>query len=279
AGVVGDGAGVAVYFRDPVLAVAEDGDEGREGDDLVIGRSVRQAPGIIVRRFRKADLGDYVPVGREDEASVDDVDEIRRVGRQRGLDRDRRDIVRAAEHDEMLGHAPVLVALERGHRDKIVGEQPVGFYQRAFGGVERGVAEPVAQAQQVLLDGGLFGNVRVFFEVTFEEVEVGFVRDRDVRHFVDPFACNRKYRPTSLTYPRRIYMSSNVHCNDDCREASHLMKILSIFIFLAYVSVLQSPRLFAAEAKPTASGDWEKTVEAAKKEGKVVVSVPASAEL
>src|SRR5262249_7056332 len=185
----------------------------------------------------------------------------------------------AAEHDEMLGHAPVLVALERGHRDKIVGEQPVGFYQRAFGGVERGVAEPVAQAQQVLLDGGLFGNVRVFFEVTFEEVEVGFVRDRDVRHFVDPFACNRKYRPTSLTYPRRIYMSSNVHCNDDCREASHLMKILSIFIFLAYVSVLQSPRLFAAEAKPTASGDWEKTVEAAKKEGKVVVSVPASAEL
>jgi iron(III) transport system substrate-binding protein len=37
--------------------------------------------------------------------------------------------------------------------------------------------------------------------------------------------------------------------------------------------------LFAAELKPTVSGDWEKTVEAAKKEGKVIVSIPAGTEL
>ena len=37
--------------------------------------------------------------------------------------------------------------------------------------------------------------------------------------------------------------------------------------------------LHAAEAKPSSPVEWEKTVEAAKKEGKVVVSIPASAEL
>ena len=57
------------------------------------------------------------------------------------------------------------------------------------------------------------------------------------------------------------------------------MKILSVLVFLVSLAVWQSPGLFAAEAKPSASGDWEKTVDAAKKEGKVVVSVPASAEL
>jgi hypothetical protein len=38
-------------------------------------------------------------------------------------------------------------------------------------------------------------------------------------------------------------------------------------------------RLHAAEEKQSPVGEWERTVEAAKKEGKVVVSVPASTEL
>ncbi|HEY1373110.1 MAG TPA: substrate-binding domain-containing protein, partial [Candidatus Binatia bacterium] len=57
------------------------------------------------------------------------------------------------------------------------------------------------------------------------------------------------------------------------------MKILSTLLFFAALTALQAAPLYAGEAKPAASGDWEKTVEAAKKEGKVVVSVPASAEL
>ncbi len=57
------------------------------------------------------------------------------------------------------------------------------------------------------------------------------------------------------------------------------MKILPTLVFLVTLTVLQRPPVFAAAAKPTASADWEKTVEAAKKEGKVVVSVPASADL
>ncbi len=48
---------------------------------------------------------------------------------------------------------------------------------------------------------------------------------------------------------------------------------------LGLLVLLSAARSYAAEAKPTASGDWEKTVEAAKKEGKVVVSIPAGVEL
>jgi iron(III) transport system substrate-binding protein len=57
------------------------------------------------------------------------------------------------------------------------------------------------------------------------------------------------------------------------------MKFFSTLVFLASLTALPSTPVYAGEAKPTASGDWEKTVEAAKREGKVVVSVPASAEL
>src|ERR1043165_3979605 len=74
-------------------------------------------------------------------------------------------------------------------------------------------------------------------------------------------------------------MSSNVYCNQHGRQVRHPMKFFSTLVFLASLTALPSTPVYAGEAKPTASGDWEKTVEAAKREGKVVVSVPASAEL
>ncbi len=48
---------------------------------------------------------------------------------------------------------------------------------------------------------------------------------------------------------------------------------------LACCALLAAGRLDAAEAKPSSAVEWERTVDAAKKEGKVVVSIPASAEL
>ena len=57
---------------------------------------------------------------------------------------------------------------------------------------------------------------------------------------------------------------------------------LKIFLWLgawAYFALLGSEALHAGEAKPPSPADWERTVAAAKKEGKVVVSVPVSAEL
>jgi iron(III) transport system substrate-binding protein len=47
----------------------------------------------------------------------------------------------------------------------------------------------------------------------------------------------------------------------------------------AYLVLLGAGGLHAGEARPSAPVEWERTVEAAKKEGKVVVSVPVSAEL
>src|SRR5215813_5841495 len=51
------------------------------------------------------------------------------------------------------------------------------------------------------------------------------------------------------------------------------------FVVLAYFPLLGTAGLHAGEAKPSLPVEWERTLEAAKKEGKVVVSVPASAEL
>ena len=47
----------------------------------------------------------------------------------------------------------------------------------------------------------------------------------------------------------------------------------------AYFVLLGAAGLHAGEAKPSPPVEWEKTVEAAKKEGKVVVSIPSSGEL
>ena len=57
------------------------------------------------------------------------------------------------------------------------------------------------------------------------------------------------------------------------------LKIVLWLSGLAYFALLGAGELQAAEAKPSAPVDWERTVEAAKKEGTVVVSVPASTEL
>lgn len=57
---------------------------------------------------------------------------------------------------------------------------------------------------------------------------------------------------------------------------------LHSYIFLgaiAYAGLLGSPTVNAAEIKMPSAIEWEKTLDAAKKEGKVTVSVPASAEL
>lgn len=48
---------------------------------------------------------------------------------------------------------------------------------------------------------------------------------------------------------------------------------------MAYFALFGAGGSHAAEAKPSWAVEWERTVEAAKREGKVVVSIPASAEL
>ncbi|HUK42209.1 MAG TPA: extracellular solute-binding protein [Candidatus Acidoferrales bacterium] len=63
------------------------------------------------------------------------------------------------------------------------------------------------------------------------------------------------------------------------RKLQFRSKILLGLIGLAYFTLLGARVLYAAEAKPSPPAEWEKTVAAAKKEGKVVVSVPVSAEL
>ena len=57
------------------------------------------------------------------------------------------------------------------------------------------------------------------------------------------------------------------------------LKIVLWLGALAYFALLGAGGLHAGEAKPSPAVEWERTVEAAKKEGKVVVSIPASAEL
>ena len=64
--------------------------------------------------------------------------------------------------------------------------------------------------------------------------------------------------------PRRLYLRS---------------KIFRWLGGSAYFVLLGAAGLHAGEAKPSPPVEWEKTVEAAKKEGKVVVSIPSSGEL
>ena len=76
-------------------------------------------------------------------------------------------------------------------------------------------------------------------------------------------------------------MSTNLIFNDKAR-ARKLHLRLKIFLgagAIAYFALLGVGGLHAGEAKPAAAIEWEKTVEAAKKEGRVVVSIPASTEL
>jgi len=58
------------------------------------------------------------------------------------------------------------------------------------------------------------------------------------------------------------------------------MGIVRAGILASLVMLLASGRVvFAQTTKPGSQADWEKTVELAKKEGRVVVSIPASTEL
>jgi ABC-type Fe3+ transport system substrate-binding protein len=86
----------------------------------------------------------------------------------------------------------------------------------------------------------------------------------------------------SLTsYRWQTYMSTNLILNDKAR-ARKLHLRLKIFLSVgavAYFALLGAGGLHAGEAKPSSPVEWEKTVEAAKKEGRVVVSIPASTEL
>jgi len=69
---------------------------------------------------------------------------------------------------------------------------------------------------------------------------------------------------------------------NDKAGARKLYLRLKIFLWLgglAYFALLGAGGLHAGEAKPSWAVEWERTVEAAKREGKVVVSIPASAEL
>jgi iron(III) transport system substrate-binding protein len=63
------------------------------------------------------------------------------------------------------------------------------------------------------------------------------------------------------------------------QKLSLRLKIFLALGALACFALLGAAGSHAGEAKPPAAGEWERTVEAAKKEGKVVVSIPASAEL
>jgi iron(III) transport system substrate-binding protein len=57
------------------------------------------------------------------------------------------------------------------------------------------------------------------------------------------------------------------------------LRIVPWLVGMVYFALLGAGVSHAAEAKPSTAGEWEKTVAAGKKEGKVVVSVPVSAEL
>ena len=57
------------------------------------------------------------------------------------------------------------------------------------------------------------------------------------------------------------------------------MRINFLVLFLVLAISWRTPNLFAAEVKAIGQTEWDKTVEAAKKEGKLVAGIPASAEL
>ena len=89
----------------------------------------------------------------------------------------------------------MLAPLQLGHRHEIVREQSIRLDQGARRSFERGVAEPMTEAQKMLLENRFLGNVGVFREIRFQHFWVGFVRRRDITHFVDP--SDRKERRRS----------------------------------------------------------------------------------
>ena len=133
------------------LAVAKHRDEVAEGDDLMIGRAVVELARVVFHRLGKVDLADRFAIEQQHRLAVDDVDDIGRVGIEGGLNAHRSEAVHAAPDGEPLGNLAVLFALHVFHRHEIVGKQPVRFHQRLRRQLQRGVGEPVADAQQIVL--------------------------------------------------------------------------------------------------------------------------------
>src|SRR5205823_11004345 len=108
----------------------------------------------------------------------------------------------------------MLAPLQLGHRHEIVREQSIRLDQGARRSFERGVAEPMTEAQKMLLENRFLGNVGVFREIRFQRFGVGFVRRRDITHFSDPSDRNERGRSIALnsltSYRWHIYMSSNL---------------------------------------------------------------------
>jgi iron(III) transport system substrate-binding protein len=74
--------------------------------------------------------------------------------------------------------------------------------------------------------------------------------------------------------------SQTRHCSVTGAVTSYLaVRIAASIVILVSVAIPEIAAVHAAETRSAAPSEWDKTVEAAKKEGKVVVSVPASAEL
>src|SRR6266545_8268241 len=68
--------------------------------------------------------------------------------------------------------------------------------------------------------------------------------------------------------------------SQDTMLRESLMKIFALRCFLSILfAVLVSSPGFSAEARSPSSSEWERTIEPAKKEGKLVAAIPASAEL
>ena len=106
----------------------------------------------------------------------------------------------------------MLVSLELGHRHEIVGEQSVRFDQRACCGIERHVAEPMTEAQEMLLENRFFGNVGVFLEIRFQRFGIGFGRRREVTHLDDPSDRNERgllSRGTFTCQPMEVIAGGN----------------------------------------------------------------------
>ena len=163
-----DIAEAAFFVGTPILAVAKNGHEIAEGDDLVIGRAVVELARVVFHRLGKVDFADLFAVEQKLGLTVHRVDDVRRIGIERGLNAHRSQPVHAAANRKPLGNLAVFFALHVLHRHEIVGKQPVGFHQRLGSEFERSVGEPVADAQQIVLQDNFSRQIAIARKIIFE---------------------------------------------------------------------------------------------------------------
>jgi hypothetical protein len=76
------------------------------------------------------------------------------------------------------------------------------------------LAEPMTEAQEMLLENRLLGNVGVFREIRFQNFTIRVARRRDVIYLADPSERKERRRSMALnsltSYRWHIYMSSNL---------------------------------------------------------------------